>query len=421
MTAHAQAYAFSTPAGLAGSAGTADGTNGTVRFHGPGGVGVDSGGNVYVADTSNHTIRKVTPLGNSWVVTTIAGSAGATGTNDGANSTARFYSPHGIAVDSQTNLYVADTYNHAIRKITPVGTNWVVSTLAGTAGSHGTNDGPGSTASFYSPFGVAVDSVGNVVVADTDNHTIRLLVPMGTSCIVSTLAGLPLTIGIANGSNSVARFNYPSGVAVGAGTNVFVADTDNSMIRQIIPVGTDWVVTTLAGSAGSYGSNDGTNNNALFSFAYGLAVDGATNLYVADAFDNDTIRKITPIGTNWVVSTIGGSAGVSGSADGLGAAALFHQPESVAVDSGGNLYVADTFNHTVRLGRFGFLLQAALLGGKVVVSWPAAASNYVLETKGTVTSATTWTLVTTGVVLSGNSFYKTNSASVAPAFFRLHK
>src|SRR5262249_41485423 len=123
--ADAQTYGFTTAAGLAGVSGSANGTNATARFNSPGGLALDGAGNIYVADTANHIIRRLTRSGNNWVVTTIAGLAGQSGTANGTNSTARFFLPYGIAVDSQTNLYVADTYNHAIRKISPDGTNWV--------------------------------------------------------------------------------------------------------------------------------------------------------------------------------------------------------------------------------------------------------------------------------------------------------
>jgi streptogramin lyase len=130
-------------------------------------------GNVYVADTFNHTIWKVTPGG---VVTTLAGLAGSYGIADGTGSAARFYNPFGVAVDSAGNVYVADSRNHTIRKVTPGG---VVTTLAGLAGSSGSTDGTGSAARFYSPYGVAVDSAGNAYVADTSNHTIRKVTPGG--------------------------------------------------------------------------------------------------------------------------------------------------------------------------------------------------------------------------------------------------
>ena len=140
---------------------------------------MDSAGNVYVADADNDTIRKVTPVGTNWVVTTLAGLAGNAGSADGTNSAARFYYPYGVAVDSAGNVYVADTDNDTIRKVTPVGTNWVVTTLAGLAGNAGSADGTGSAARFYCPGGVAVDSAGNVYVADTHNDTIRKVTPVG--------------------------------------------------------------------------------------------------------------------------------------------------------------------------------------------------------------------------------------------------
>ena len=172
---YATPYTFTTIAGNTGY-GSADGTNSAAQFAFPSSVAVGSNGNIYVADTVNCTIREVTPAG---VVTTLAGLAGCTGTNDGTGSAARFYHPNGVAVDGAGNLYVADTGNHTIREVTPVGTNWAVTTLAGLAGSAGTNDGTGSAARFNEPAGVAVDSAGNVYVADTANDTIRKVTPVG--------------------------------------------------------------------------------------------------------------------------------------------------------------------------------------------------------------------------------------------------
>ena len=165
-------YTFTTLAGKA-SIGSDDGTGSAARFYFPTGVATDSSGNVYVADANNHTIRKVTPAG---VVTTLAGLAGNSGSADGTGSAARFHSPNGVATDSSGNVYVADTGNHTIRQITPAG---VVTTLAGLAGSSGSTDGPGSAARFYYPEGVATDSSGNVYVADTVNDTIRKITPAG--------------------------------------------------------------------------------------------------------------------------------------------------------------------------------------------------------------------------------------------------
>jgi sugar lactone lactonase YvrE len=325
------AGAVTTLAGLAGMQGSADGTGSIARFNFPQSVAVDGGGNVYVADTGNQTIRKITPSG---VVTTLAGLAGAHGYTDGTGSAARFWKPQGVAVDDSGNVYVAD--EETIRKITPAG---AVTTLAGLAGAFGNADGTGISAQFHSPSGVAVDDGGNVYVADSGNNTIRKITPVG---VVTTLAGLAGVVGSADGAGSAARFSYPVGVAVDGSGNVYVADvSDNNTVRKITPAG---VVTTLVGSAGVPGSADGTGSAARFNFPYGVAVDVSGNMYVADR-NNCTIRKITPAA---VVTTFAGSVSVSGSADGTGNAARFNQPCSVTVDGGGNIYVADTFNNTIR-------------------------------------------------------------------------
>jgi sugar lactone lactonase YvrE len=312
------------------SRGSTDDTGAAARFYGPGGVAVDAAGNVYVADTGNHTIRKVTAAG---AVTTFAGAAGVPGSTDGPGSAARFAGPSGIAVDRSGNLYVADRDNHTIRKITSSG---VVTTLAGKAGQLGTADGTGSAAAFYDPSGVAVDSAGNVYVADTDNYTIRKVTAGGT---VTTLAGSPSQLGSADGTGSAASFDSPSGVAVdGAGT-VYVADYYSRAVRVVTAAG---VVTTLAGAADSPGSTDGTGSAAQFSGPDAVAIDSAGNLYVADQY-NYSIRKVTASG---VVTTLAG--GELGTADGVGKAAGFDLPAGIAVDGSGNVYVADTSNNTIR-------------------------------------------------------------------------
>jgi sugar lactone lactonase YvrE len=321
-------------AGLAGSLGSGDGTGSAASFTSPQGVAVDSAGNVYVADTGNYTIRKITPSG---VVSTFAGLARNSGSADGTGSAARFFQPAGVAVDGSGNVYVADSGNYTIRKITSAG---LVSTLAGVARSLGSADGTGNAARFNNPFGVAVDSAGNVYVADTNNSTIRKITPSG---VVSTLAGLAGSSGSADGVSGAARFFQPAGVAVDSTGNVYVADTINNTIREITP---SRIVSTLAGLAGSVGSADGPGNAARFNNPFGVAVDNASNVYVADSINN-TIRKITPSG---IVSTLAGLAGSRGSADSTGSAVRFTSPNGVAVDSAGNVYVADTINSTIRVG-----------------------------------------------------------------------
>ena len=342
---YATPYTFTTLAGLA-SAGSTDGTGSATRFSAPGAVAVDSLGNLYVADTHNNLVRKVTPGG---VVTTLAGSIGSVGSVDGAGSAAQFYAPQGIAVDGAGNLYVADTDNLTVRKVTPTVvsgvTNWVVTTIAGSAGKNGFADGTGSDARFYNPYGVAVDPAGNLYVAD--RNTIRQITPtvVGgiTNWVVTTLAGNGYD-GSADGTGSDAQFDFPHGIALDGAGNLYVSDAYNAMIRKVTPTVvsgvTTWVVTTLAGSAGNWGSADGTGSAASFNQLQGVAADSAGNVYAAD---HNSIRQITPAG---VVTTITGTDG--GSADGTGSAAQFSWPQGVAVDSAGNLYVADTDNNTIR-------------------------------------------------------------------------
>jgi sugar lactone lactonase YvrE len=326
-----------TLAGTAGSPGygSADGTGSAARFFNPTGVAVDGAGNVYVADFSNSTIRKVS---SGEVATTVAGSARSLGSVDGTGSAARFSQPAGVAVDSAGNLYVADTFNETIRKISSGG---VVTTLAGLAGSYGSVDGTGSAARFNGPSGVAVDSIGNLYVADQHNQAIRKISSGGVVTTVAGSAGGPS--GSADGTGSAARFRDPSGLAVDSAGNLYVADTGNSTIRKIDSGG---VVTTLAGLAGSSGSADGTGSAAQFRFPDGVTVDSAGNVYVADT-GNHTMRKVNSAG---VVTTVAGLAGSSGSGDGTGNAVRFNGPSGVAVDSAGNLYVADRGNNTIRVG-----------------------------------------------------------------------
>lgn len=328
-----------------GSYGSADGTNSAARFGVPEGLAIDPQGSLYETDRS-HTIRRITPVGTNWVVTTLAGSAGNSGSTDGTNSTARFFYPGGLAADGQGHVLVADSNNHTIRCLTQQGTNWVVTTIAGLAGQFGDVDGSNSTARFYYPQGIAMGSNGVFYITDDDNYSIRSLMPVGTNWVVGTIAGSGGP-GSNDGTNNIARFNSPRGVALTINGNAYVADQKNNTVRQLTPSGTNWVVSTIAGEARITGSADGTNVDARFSAPGALVTDGSGNLYLADS-GNNTIRELTPQGTNWVVSTIAGLAGVQGSADGTNGGALFAAPDGIAMDTGGNLYVADTGNDTLR-------------------------------------------------------------------------
>jgi DNA-binding beta-propeller fold protein YncE len=287
----------STLAGSPGEAGSADGAGPAARFSNPAGVALDVSGNLYVADFANNTIRKVASDGT---VSTLAGSPGEAGSADGAGPAARFDGPIGVAADVSGNLYVADFASNTIRKVTPDGT---VSTLAGSPGEAGSADGQGSVARFNAPNAVAVDLSGNVYVADSFNNTIRKVTPDGT---VSTLAGAPGEAGSADGPGPDARFNLPGGIAVDGTGNVYVvADFANSTVRRITPGG---VVSTLAGAAGEAGSVDGTGTAARFAGPPGVAADAQGNVYVADAANN-TIRKVTPDGTVSTLAGSPGVAG----------------------------------------------------------------------------------------------------------------
>jgi sugar lactone lactonase YvrE len=315
-------------------------TNGTgtaASFYFPYGVTTD-GTNLYVVDSVGNVRKLVIATG---VVTTLAGpTLGANGSTDGTGTAARFALPRGITTDG-TNLYVADTGNSTIRKV--VISTGTVTTLAGTAGATGITDGTGAVARFYLPSSITTDGT-NLYVADTGNHTIRKIV-IATG-VVTTLAGTAspyFGYGSTNGTGTAAKFSGPAGITTD-GTNLFVADTGNNAIRKIvIAAGT---VTTLAG--GAFGSTDGTGTAALFYSPSGITTDG-TNLYVADTL-NTTIRKVviatgavtTLASTGW--GTTGwGSAGV----DGTGAAARFARPQGITSD-GTNLYVSDIVSTTIR-------------------------------------------------------------------------
>lgn len=327
-----KAYTFATLAGAAGVAGGANGTGGAARFDFPNGIAVDANGNIYVTEKVNCTVRKITTEG---VVTTVAGSPARPGSADGAGTSARFSAPSGIAVDAVGNLYIADTGNHTLRKITAAG---VVSTLAGLAGSRGTADGTGSVARFSSPWGIAVDGSGNAYVAEAGSETIRKITPDGA---VTTFAGLAGSRGNVDGVGTAARFASPSGIAVDGSGNLFVAD-EFPAIRKITPQG---VVTTLAGRADSPGTSDGIALGARFVSPRDVAVDRNGNVYITD--NNATIRRITTAG---IVSTLAGAPGGRGRTDGIGVDARFGPAVGVAVDGSGNLYIADGPNHTIRRG-----------------------------------------------------------------------
>ena len=314
---------------LAGSAtaGNTDASGTSASFDSPRGLALGSDGTLYVGDSANNKIRKITTAG---VVTTLAGS-GAIGSADGSGTSATFYRPWSVAVDASGVVYVADELNHAIRKITADG---VVSTLAG-SGAKGGADASGASASFHNPHGVAVTADGYVYVADTDNHKIRKISPAG---VVTTFAGSG-SRGSTDGTGAFASFSGPRGLAFDADGVLYVADTESHKIRKITP---DGAVTTLAGS-GVAGDANASGASASFEYPYSVGVDAQGHVYVADAY-NHRIRKITPTG---LVTTLAGSA-TSGSADGQGPLATFDNPVGLAVRADGIVFVVEYSSHTIR-------------------------------------------------------------------------
>ena len=295
-------------------------------------VGADSASNLYIGDATAHTVQKITTINQ---VSLVAGSTGKSGSTNGTGATASFNEIGALAAAADGTLSVADTKNELIRRIANTG---VVTTIAGTAGARGTTDATGVDARFAAPAGIARDASGTLFVADSLSHTLRKISSSGA---VTTLAGSAGVAGSADGTGASARFNYPSGVAADTAGNIYVADSGNNTVRKITATG---VVTTLAGTAGTRGSLDGTGSAARFNNPTGLALGSSGELYLADT-DNSTIRKITPAG---VVTTLAGLPTIAGLMDGTGSYAWFDQPEGLTVNLDGNIYVADTGNAMIR-------------------------------------------------------------------------
>ena len=392
-------YMFTTFVG--GSSGSKDGTNDLASFSAPTGLCLDSSNNLYVADSWNHTIRKVTPSG---VTTTFAGFAGASGTNDGAGSLSRFNHPAGLAADANNQIYVADKNNNTIRGITPGGT---VFTLAGRAGWSG-YDPTNGTYYLNQPSGVTTATNGNLYVADTLFSTIvEVVAPYGNLAITAGWEH-----GYADGTNAGAKFSWPEGIVSSLGV-LFVADTGNNVIRKVT---LDGVVTTVAGAPGATGSADGTNGSVRFNHLAAITADSKGNLFVVDR-DDHTIRRIT---TDGVVTTIGGGAGIPGRRDGLGLDARFYSPQGITVDKDGTLYVADSGNNRIVKGspQLPPLIQVTWNGNQINLAWPLHCLGWELQVQtGGLDSS--WSPVEGST--NTTTISMTPGAFQGAVFYRLHK
>jgi len=325
--------------------------NGIASFSGDGGpataaaiwvptdVAVDASGNLFIADGGNHRVRKVTSPGG--VISTVAGSASPGFSGDGGLATsAQLNSPYNIDVDAAGNLFIADRGNYRIRRVA----GGVINTIAG-LGNPGFNfsgdGGPATSALFNQPEGIAVDATGNIFVADTGNNRVRLFTLGG---FINTVAGRS-TSGFSGdgGAANAAMLNGPQGLAVDSVGNVFITDRFNNRIRKVTQGG---LISTVAGNGSvAFSGDNGPALNAGMTAPSGIAVDAAGNIFIADEVDN-RIRKIT---TGGVISTVAGNGNAGYSGDGgLATSAALLQPTGVAVDTAGNIYIADRSNHRVR-------------------------------------------------------------------------
>ncbi len=303
----------------------------------PHGVAVDAAGNLYIADLDNHRIRKVDTAGN---ISTVAGNGMAAYSGDGGQATsASLNRPEGVAVDTANNLYIADSFNNRIRKVDTAG---VISTFAGTGNfGHSGDGGAATSAWFNTPYSVAVDAAGNLYIADYSNHRIR---KVDTNNVITTVAGNGTAgYGGDGGAATSARLDFPTGVAADGAGNLYIADLNNNRIRKVNP---DGVITTVAGT-GTAGYN-GDNRQAIsaqLNAPYGVAADWTGNLYITDR-SNNRIRQVAPDG---VITTVAGTgtAGYGGDG-GQATSAQLDGPWGVALDAARNLYIADRGNNRIR-------------------------------------------------------------------------
>jgi len=389
-----------TIAGWPDSAGRVNGTGWAARFDFIGAVASDSNGNVYVADGGGNTVREVTAAG---VVTTLAGQPGTAGWADGTGTAALFNSPSGIVLDGLGNLYVADAGDYTIRKV--VIQTGQVTTFAGAGNSPGLVNGTGTAAKFEGPSALAIDSNGNLYVAD--GNAIRKITTPGA--VVTTLAG-STAAGSSNGTGTAASFNDPQGVAVDSNNNVWVGDTGNNTIRFITV--SNSAVTTFAGLAGRSGTANGTETAARFDGPAGLRVDSSFNVYVCDSA-NCTIREISP---SAVVTTIAGTTLDPDDVDGVGTAAAFNYPGDLTLGPGGIIYVGDSSNYTIRRFVPGSVAAPSFTSQPVsvtVAQGSAASFSVAVSTSSSppltyqwlveATGTSTWVDLTDGGVYSGSA------------------
>jgi uncharacterized protein (TIGR03437 family) len=359
LPCYAQTYTISTIAGNGSIGSLGDGGPGQgASLSNPSGVAVDSAGNIYIADSNNYKIRRVSPDGT---ITTFAGTGQPGFLGDGGPATAaEFIIPSGLSADAAGNVYVADTNSSRIRKISPNGT---ITTVAGSGSCCNLGDGgPAISAEINQPLDVTVDAAGNLFIADTQFSRVRKVTPAG---VITTVAGNgKFDYSGDGGPATSAALNGPRGVAEDAAGNLYI--TDACRIRKVAPNG---IITTVAGGSSCGYSGDGALAvNAKFSTLQGIAMDSAGNLYIAD-FGNSAIRKIA----NGIVTTIGGGGKDRNGDGGPAINASLSGPSDIALDAAGNVYFADGSEDRVRVlrpvgGTSGLQAPSIKAGGVVTAS-----------------------------------------------------
>ncbi len=305
------------------------------------GVTIDGSGNIYIAD-NNGTIRKVTA--STGIISTVAGNATSGYSGDGSAATsAALNNPKGLALDASGNIYIADFNNCRIRKVNV--SSGIITTVAGngTAGNSG-DGGPATLAKLYCPTSVSIDAGGNIYIADSYNHAIRK-VTAGTE-IISTVAGNGLRGFTGDGgAATTAQLYLPNGVSIDASGNIYIADRYNNRIRKVTAA--TGIINTVAGGGTGINIGDGSAaTSAVLNYPNGLAIDGSGNIYIADQ-GTSRIRKVT--GATGIITTVAGNGTVGYSGDGGAAtSAAINSPTGVVLDASGNIYFSEWNNYRIR-------------------------------------------------------------------------